>query len=148
MEKISEICNLRILSYTVLNLYILIVGGVIRTKNIKVTLLCNIILSIFVTIGARLMWFIVNGGGNFSGLFELSFTRLKISGVLLGGIVGVILLRKIFPKYKNEITNTIVEATFLGAGITKLECFGMSCCKRFCNTRSMEMVICKSRNSK
>ncbi len=131
MENISIICNSRILSYSVLNLYILIVGGVIRTKNIKVTLLCNIILSIFVTIGARLMWFAVEGEGNVSELFELSFSKLKISGVLLGGIVGVILLRKIFPKYKNEITNTIVEAIFLGAGVTKLECFGMSCCQRF-----------------
>ena len=94
------------------------------------------------------MWFIVDGGGNIPELFKLSFTRFKISGVLLGGIVGVILLRKIFPKYKSEITNTIIEATFLGAGVTKLECFGINCCRRFCNTRIMEMVICKSRNSK
>lgn len=128
---LQEICSTRVLSYGIAEIYILIMAGVIRTKNLKVTLVCNIILTFLVSFGARLMWFIVEGGNDIRMLFDIkSDGGLKISGILMGGILGIYILRKMFPKYKKELTDTIVEAVFLGAGLTKLECFVIECCKR------------------
>lgn len=142
----SSICSTRIMSYALLNIYILIVGGLIRTKNVKVTVICNLILSILVTVGARVMWFVLEEEKSFAKLFMLNFSGLKISGVLLGGIAAIFLFRKMFPQYKKEMTNTIIEAMFLGAAMTKIECFGIGCCQRIRFTRYMDWNIFENWN--
>ena len=80
------------------------------------------------TVTARIIWFINSGNKDISQLFIWKLKYFKISGVLIGGALGMLISIKIFPKYRTQLIDTMMESIFLSAAIGKIECFIKGCC--------------------
>lgn len=124
MEK--NFWNYKILAYLTLGVYILIVGKK-RIKNIKITLTSLALIFVFITVGARIVWYI-SSRKPIEYLFALKFAYFKISGAIIGGFLAIFILTKIFKKEKRVIVDTCTEAMFLCGCVAKIECFMGGCC--------------------
>ena len=80
------------------------------------------------TVAARIIWFINSGNKDISQLFIWKLKYFKISGVLIGGALGMFISIKIFPEYKMQLIDTMMESIFLSAAVGKIECFIKGCC--------------------
>ena len=99
-----------------------------RTKKISVAIINTAIAIILGTVVARIIWFINSGNNDISQLFIWKLKYFKISGVLIGGALGMFISIKIFPEYKMQLIDTMMESIFLSAAVGKIECFIKGCC--------------------
>ena len=99
-----------------------------RTKKISVAIINTVIAIILGTVTARIIWFINSGNKDISQLFIWKLKYFKISGVLIGGALGMLISIKIFPKYRTQLIDTMMESIFLSAAVGKIECFIKGCC--------------------
>lgn len=129
------------MSYTQLNaiaylIVILYMIFVMRKKtSLKITIVSILTIVVSITIFARIFWVIntieyfIDGTFGIEELFWMQLGEFKIIGVLIGAIVAIALLCKIFKKDAKLILNSGVEAMFLGAGYTKVVCTIVGCCR-------------------
>lgn len=99
-----------------------------RTKKISVAITNTVIAIILGTVAARIIWFIDDGNRDIPQLFIWKLKYFKVSGVLIGGALGMLISIKIFPKYRTQLIDTIMESIFLSAAVGKIECFIKGCC--------------------
>lgn len=110
-------------------IYILIMGlKRFKKDKLKISITSMVIIFLFLTIGGRIVWFIVTKPKDLDYLFSLNLTNLKISGCFFGGLAGVVALIRIFKEERRNILNTVIEGMFLGGGVAKVGCFINGCC--------------------
>ena len=124
---IEILAEKRVFAYSIAIIYNILMTYK-RTKKISVSISSTVIAIILGTLIARIIWFINGGCQDIQGLFLLKLTNFKISGVLIGGMLGMIVSVRIFAKYKEELIDTMMESIFLSATVGKIECFIRGCC--------------------
>lgn len=113
-------------TYIIGILYIVIRMG--KECNLRKRLLFAVIIAISISVFARLCWALENIKYFMTGVYDITNIinpfkgGLKIIGVLIGAVIGVLILRKLFKEHAQAITNASIEAMFLTAGYTKLVC--------------------------
>ncbi|MBR1802775.1 MAG: prolipoprotein diacylglyceryl transferase [Clostridia bacterium] len=125
-EKLQLITYVALIAYIVFQM----------RKKCKVTTIIVTVLTMIVsiTIFARIFWVLNNlnlfltGVYQIDALFTLKLAGLKISGGLIGGVLGILLLCKIYPQDKKIIYNTVIEGMFLAGGCGKIVCSIVGCC--------------------
>ena len=116
-------------AYLTLALYILIVGMQrFKKEKLKTAIISIIIVSACLTVGARIVYYIQSSSKDLEILFSWDLSGFKISGCLFGGLVGILILMKIFKEEKRNILNTVIEGMFLCGGVAKVGCFINGCC--------------------
>lgn len=118
--------DLQIFSYLIVTLYLLF--SLRKKCKLKTIIVSIVVINVCITIFARLFWvlenyrYFISGDFGIDDVLRLKLTGLKIIGVLIGDIVGIAILSKIYKQDKRHIINSGVEAMFLGAAYTKIVC--------------------------
>jgi len=116
-------------AYLTIGLYLLIMGLVRYKKNkIKLSLISVVVILSFITIFARIVWYINAQPGDLRYLFALKLNNFKIAGAFIGGLVGLFILMVFFKKERRNLINTVIEGMFLVGGVAKAGCFISGCC--------------------
>ena len=126
-KMIKTLAEQRVFAYSIAIIYNVFMTYK-RTKKISVAIINTAIAIILGTVAARIIWFINSGNKDISQLFIWKLKYFKISGVLIGGALGMLISIKIFPKYRTQLIDTMMESIFLSAAVGKIECFIKGCC--------------------
>lgn len=126
-KMIKTLAEQRVFAYSIAIIYNVFMTYK-RTKKISVAMINTAIAIILGTVAARIIWFINSGNNDIYQLFIWKLKYFKISGVLIGGALGMFISIKIFPEYKMQLIDTMMESIFLSAAVGKIECFIKGCC--------------------
>lgn len=128
-----EYVILQSLTYIIGVLYVML--GIGKNCSIKRRIISALVIALSISFFARIFWAIENynyfatGVYSIGKIFEFKIGNFKIIGVMIGALVGMFALCKIYKENARSIMNASIEAMFLTAGYTKLVCAIMGeCC--------------------
>ena len=99
-----------------------------KKVHIKQKVLSILLVSLCAVFFARIFWvidkieFFLNGIYNISEVFEFEIGKFKMIGVLVGTIIGMLWINKIYKDSSKDIRNIVVEGMFLFAALAKFVC--------------------------